>query len=343
MLILAIAGCGSSGDTSSSGASPAAEKVTISFVSWGGVYQDAEQKAWIDSFMVANPNITVVQDGPTDYAKIKAMVEAGNVTWDVVDVQKDFGVGDSEKFCEKLDPAAIPMSELQPDLLTTTGFRAPVMIASDVIAYRTDKFGGNKPTSFADYFDLKKFPGKRGAYNWASGSLLEEALLADGVQPADLYPLDTDRAFRKLDTIKSSLVWWDTGAQSAQLLVDGEVAMGMSWNGRITDAQKTGAPIEIMWQQHFVEPDSLIIPKGSKHVAEATKLIAWITAAQNNAELSKYIAYAPSNVNAIAAVSPEVAPSLSTAHLDSALKFDDVWWGANWDKVNAEWQAWVQK
>lgn len=333
-----LAACGEDTTTDTS-----AQKAAIVFVSWGGVYQEAQQKAWLDPFAKANPDITIVQDSPSDYSKIKAMVEAGNVTWDTVDVQKDFGIGSSDKYCEKIDDTKIPFADLTPDLLNTDGYRVPVMIASDVIAYRTDDYGDQKPASFADFYDVKKFPGKRGVYNWSSGSILEEALLADGVAPENLYPLDLDRAFKKIATIKDYLVWWETGAQSQQLLADHEVSMAMAWNGRVTDIQKQGTPVAIVWEQHFVEPDSLVIPKGSKNVEATTKLLQWIVAPENNAELSKYIAYAPSNLNSVDKVGADVAPDMSTSHLDTAVKFDDIWWGENYDEVNQQFTEFVQE
>jgi putative spermidine/putrescine transport system substrate-binding protein len=336
-----LAACGSS-DDSGDGGGGTGEAVSIGFCSYGGTYQEAQIKAWVDPFMAANKNITVVGDEPTDYPKIKAMVEANNVTWDVVDIGNDFGIGEFEQYCEKLDAGLIPFDKLQPDLYQTTGYRVPVISYSVVIGYRSDKLNGKVPASFADFFDLDNFPGKRGVYNYASGGLPEIALVADGVAVEALYPLDMDRAFKKMDTIKDQLVWWDTGAQSAQLLADGEVSMGMSWNGRLSEANKEGADIGIMWDQHILTADYLMITKGSKYVAEANQLIAWMVSADNNAEISKYINYGPTNVDAVSKVPADVAKELPSTYLDTAIGFDDVWWGANYSKVNPDWQSWVQ-
>jgi len=299
-------------------------------------------KAWVDPFMAANKNITVVSDEPTDYPKIKAMVEANNVTWDVVDIGNDFGIGEFEKYCEPLDKTLIPFDKLQPDIFPTTGFRVPCISYSVVIGYRSDKLGGKAPTSFADFFDLQSFPGKRGVYNYVSGGLPEIALLADGVAPEALYPLDMDRAYKKMDTIKDQMVWWDTGAQSAQLLADGEVSMGMSWNGRLSEANDAGATIGIMWDQHILTADYLMIPKGCKSIAAANQLIAWMVSADNNAEISKYINYGPPNIDAVDKVPADVAQELPSSHGEGAVGFDDVWWGENYSKVNPDWQSWVQ-
>jgi putative spermidine/putrescine transport system substrate-binding protein len=318
------------------------DQVTLAFVSWGGTFQEAQTKAWLDPYSAENSNIKFVQDEPTEYAKIQAMVESGNVTWDVVDIGNDFGLGaTAEKLCEKLDPAVVPMDELQPESLLTTGYRAPVHVYSTVVGYRPDMLD-SAPTTFADFFDTKTFPGKRGAYNWVMGGLLEMALIADGVALEDLYPLDTDRAYKKIDTIKDDIVWWDTGAQSVQLLTDGEVSMGMSWNNRIVTAREEGAAEEIMWGQHIMMADYVMIPKGSKNVAEAMKFIGWITSADHAADLSKYVASGPGNELAIPKADPKYAEDVPTAHLEGAFPQDDQFWADNYDALDPDWQNWVQ-
>ncbi len=319
------------------------EQVTISFVSWGGTFQEAETKAWLEPYMAENPNVKIVQDEPTEYAKIQAMVESGNVTWDVVDIGNDFGLGESERLCEPLDPEIVPLDELQPETLLSNGYRAPVHVYSTVVGYRPDMLDGKAPTSYADFFDLENFPGKRGCYNWVMGGLLEMALVADGVAVEDLYPLDMDRAFKKIDTIKDKIVWWDTGAQSVQLLTDGEVSMGMSWNNRIVTAREEGSDIEIMWDQHLMMADYVMIPKGSKNVDEAMKFIGWITSAEHSADLSKYVASGPGNVNAISKADPKYAADVPTAHLEGAIPQDDAFWGENYSKLDPDWQNWIQQ
>ena len=335
-MFVAVA-CGGDGDTEAGGGD-----VTLTFVSYGGAYQQAQTTAWLEPFMAEHPNVTIVQEEPTDYAKLQAMVETGNVTWDVVDVGNDFGLADEEALLEPIDCELVPCDQLRPDLFPTTGNRVPDIVYSVVIGYRTDEFGGAAPTSFADFFDLEKFPGKRGVYNFSSGGILEIALLADGVAADELYPLDVDRALAKLDTIKDEIVYWDTGAQSAQLLADGEVALGMSWNGRIYDIQQEDAPVEIMWDQHILTADYLVIPKGSENVETAMELIAWITSEEHAADLSNHITYAPPNEGAVDKIDESKVPDMPTTYADTGIGFDDEWWNANFDDVDQQWQEWVQ-
>lgn len=318
------------------------EPVPLTFVSYGGVYQQAQTDAWLEPYADAHGHVRIVQDSPTDYAKLRAMVNAEAVVWDVVDVAGDFGLTSDEDLLEPIDCAVVACDDLQPETFPTTGYRVPNLVYSVVLGYRTDQAGSRRPRSFADFFDLERFPGKRGAQDWPAGGLLEIALLADGVPPQRLYPLDVERAFAKLDTIKSQIVWWETGAQSAQLLADGEVSIGMSWNGRVFDVQRAGAPVEAMWDQHLMLADYFVIPKGSPHVSEAMRLIAWMTSAEHSAALSRHLPYAPANERAVDDVDPEMAPHLPTSHLATAVPFDDRWWDANFERVDERWRAWMR-
>jgi len=345
LLVLAgpgvIATCAGPSSTPAGGAVGGGGSVTFTFVSYGGAYQDAQTKAWIDPYMKANSNVTIVQDQPIDYAKIQAMVDAGNVTWDVADVGNDFGLDRNKDILEPIDCSVVPCADFPKEFVST--YRIGAIIYGVVMAYRTDKFPeGSEPQGWADYFDLTKFPGKRGLWKFASGGLFEFALVADGVDPKGLYPLDVERALKKLDTIKNDIVWWDTGAQSAQLLADGEVTIGHSWNGRIYNIQQENAPVRIQWNQAFQTADYLVVPKGSKHVAEAMKFIAFCSSAEHNAAVSYYIAYAPPNPKAVPNEDPSKKNDLATTYTDKALFFDDEWWDQNYSDVNQRFQEWLQ-
>jgi putative spermidine/putrescine transport system substrate-binding protein len=193
---------------------------SVNFVSWGGSTQDAQKQAWADPFSKAS-GITVVQDGPTDYGKLKAMVESGNVQWDVVDVEADFALrAASEGLLEPLDFKVIERDKIDPRFVSDHGVGS--FFFSFVLGYNEGKLGASKPQDWSALFDTKTYPGKRALYKWPSPGVLELALLADGVATDKLYPLDLDRAFKKLDTIKKDIVWWGGGAQSQQLLASGD-------------------------------------------------------------------------------------------------------------------------
>lgn len=154
---------------------------SLNFVSWGGTTQDAQKEAWAVPFTKAT-NIKVVQDGPTDYGKLKAMVESGNVQWDVVDVEADFALrAASEGLLEPLDFNQIKRDKIDPRFVSDHGVGS--FFFSFVLGYNEGKLGANKPVDWTALFDTKAYPGKRALYKWPSPGVLELALLADGVAP----------------------------------------------------------------------------------------------------------------------------------------------------------------
>ncbi|MQU74699.1 extracellular solute-binding protein, partial [Sinorhizobium medicae] len=161
------------------------------FSSWGGTTQDAQKAAWADKF-TEKTGINVLQDGPTDYGKMKAMVEANAVTWDVVDVEGDYAAQAGKKgLLEKLDFSVIDKSKLDPRFVTD--YSVGSFYYSFVIGCNKDVVDAC-PKTWADLFDTEKFPGKRAFYKWSAPGVIEAALLADGVPADKLYPLDLDRA-----------------------------------------------------------------------------------------------------------------------------------------------------
>jgi putative spermidine/putrescine transport system substrate-binding protein len=317
---------------------PKQDGVTLSFTSFGGVYQEAQKKAWLDPY-TALTGVQFVTDENSSNATIKSQVEAGQVTWDVVDVGNDFGLDANKDLLEPLDFNLIPKAELN-EQLGISDWRIPDITYGVVLAYNTDKTAGKTPAGWADYFDTTKFPGKRGFWDYSEGGMFEFALMADGVAPKDLYPLDLPRATKKLNTIKASLVPWSSGAESQQLIGSGEVAMTMIWNGRGWSAKNIDKkPVEIQWNQQIVTADYLVIPKGSPNKDAAMKFIAYTACASVNAGPSQYIPYGPTNKNSTP--NPAMVNDLSVTNADeNSAYFDDKWLIDNFDKVDAAWQAW---
>ncbi|MFJ5696553.1 ABC transporter substrate-binding protein [Arthrobacter sp. NPDC093139] len=310
----------------------------VVFVSDGGEYQAAQRKAWLTPFQQQNPDLRLVEDVPKNYAKLKAMVASGNVQWDLMTATGDFGYGTDRTFLQDWAGLGLPTSQLLPEYVHDSVVGHTIF--SNVIAYRTDRIKGPGPQSWADFFDLDKFPGKRALRNLSNGAVLEIALIADGVAPEDLYPIDFKRAFAKLDSIRKQTIFWTTGAQSAQLLADGEVSMAQVWNGRVYNLQKTGAPIAIQWNQHFIQADTLVIPRGA-NVEYAAKLAKYMLSAENNAKLSQYIPYGPTNQESLALVDKKMKEHLPTSHLDIGINPNNEWLNANRADVSSRWQKWV--
>ena len=317
-----------------------ASAADLVFSSWGGTTQDAQKAAWADKF-AEKTGINVLQDGPTDYGKLKAMVEANAVTWDVVDVEGDYAAQAGKKgLLEKLDFSVIDKSKLDPRFVTD--YSAGSFYYSFVIGCNKDVVDAC-PKTWADLFDTEKFPGKRTFYKWSAPGVIEAALLADGVPADKLYPLDLDRAFKKLDTIKGDIIWWSGGAQSQQLLASAEAPFGSLWNGRMTALAQSGINAETSWEQNITAADSLVVPKGAKNKEAAMQFIALATSAEAQAELASLTGYAPINLDSPKMMDPEVAKMLPDAQTASQVNADMNYWAENRDASGERWYAWQAK
>ena len=329
VLALALTGCSTGGDSS--------QVSSLTFVSWGGVFQEAQIKAFGTPF-TAETDISVKSDGPTDYAKIKVQVESNNVDWDVVTVEPFWAEQQCGTLVESL--ADIDRSELMPGAASDCGI--PVSATAYVLGYNEDAYPDAAPSKWADFFDVNRFPGKRAVWNYAPGQALEVALLADGVAPEDLYPLDIDRALAKLDTIRDSIAFFDTGAQLTQMLESGEAAMGITWNGRGYDAAVNGAPVKPVWDDSLILFDVLTVPKGAKDPEAAKEFIK--TAISQGAQ-QEFVNLFPSGTSntSVAAPSDDLMNAWSPdgAGKGKSTLISTSWWAENYSAATDAWTAWA--
>jgi len=316
----------------------AGEKVV--FASWGGIYQEASKKGYCDSF-AAKTGATVIQDGPVDYAKLRTMIQNGSPTWDVVDVTIDFLYNAAKDgLFEKIDTNIVDTKGLPAKYVHEYGIAN--IVWSYNIAFNTQAFPeGKHPKTWSEFLDVDKFPGRR-ALRDRVNPMLEIALLADGVPFEQLYPLDVDRALKKLDSVKKNAVWWTTNSQSQQLMIDGECTLGILNNGRIYDAVQKGAKVGIEWAQNLQSVDYLVIPKGSKAKAAAMGLIAEMVLPEAQARVSNIMPLAPTNPEAFKLITKEVAPWLSTepANLTQGFPINEEYWRDHYKTLAERWTAW---
>ncbi|MCC8960060.1 ABC transporter substrate-binding protein [Bradyrhizobium sp. Pear77] len=332
-------------------AKPAFAGDQLTIVSWGGALQAAERKAFFEPFSKAT-RIKVTEDEFNgEAAKIRAMVETKTVSWDVANGYSSWVT----QLCAEGVLETIDWNKLGRDRAKfTDGDKyecgVPSVISATIVAYDRERFP-NGPKTIADLFDLRKFPGKRGLLKSPFGNL-EWALIADGIAIRDVYkvlntPEGVDRAFKKLDTIKKDVVWWQAGAQPPQLLADGQVVMTSAYNGRIYDAVKnSGKHFEIMWDaEEWGAANIWVIPKGGPRPDDAYKFIAFATSPEAQANLTKYIPYGPANSDAMALVDPTIQPHLPTApdHMANALKGDPAFWADKGDELRQRFTAWLAK
>lgn len=308
------------------------------FTSWGGTTQDAQAAHWAVPY-TEKTGTTVVQDGPTDYGKIKAMVEANATTWDVVDAEFDWALqAGKQGLLEPLDFTVIDKSKLDPRFVSD--YAVGSFYYSFVLGWNPANFPDAQPKTLTDLFDTAKFPGKRTFYKWSAPGVIEAALLADGVAPEALYPLDLDRAFKKLDSIKGDIIWWEGGAQSQQLLASGEAPIGFFWNGRLAALAADGSPVGVSWEQNITAADALVVPKGAKNKAAAMAFIAEATGAEGQAAFAETTGYAPINTVSPDLMAPEVRATLPDVQTAVQVNADMAYWAEHRDEIGTRWYAW---
>lgn len=280
----------------------------FTFTSWGGALSDAEKNAFMDPF-AESKGIQIINTSPTETAKIKAMVEGGNVEWDLVCVGgRTVFQGEREGFLEPLDYAKIPnAANLEP------GWQAPTGIATStgatIMAWSTDAFPADAgPRSWADFWDVARFPGPRGLYKYFYYNY-EAAMLAAGVARNEVFPATPEKidlAFEKLAEIKPHVpVWWGTGAQPPQLLSTGELALSSAWSGRMLSAAAEGAPVAHTYNDGIAWANWWVIPKGSPNVELAHEALNFALAETAQAGLLDLKTYGPVLGAAAAKASPE--------------------------------------
>lgn len=313
--------------------------------SWGGPYQEALRKAHFEPFS-RKTGIKVIETTFEDpLSRIKAMVEARNVEWDVVNVgDRHVIIGAREGMLEPIDYKVVPTADLIPAAVHPYGVGSDVY--ANTIGYHTRRYTAqNHPRSWAEFWDVKRFPGPRSMRKVPFANL-EFALLADGVAPEKLYPLDVDRAFRSLDRIKPHVTaWWTSGAQFTQLLGNGEVDLAAIWDGEVVGAIAKGAPIGVERNQGLLSGDWWAVLKGAPHRENAMKFLAFAGLPESQANQTKYVSYAPTNRKAFDFIDAGSAKSLTTHpdYVKGLIKADNEWWGKHNTALTERFNAWLIK
>ncbi|CAG4898250.1 ABC transporter substrate-binding protein [Paraburkholderia gardini] len=320
----------------------------LTVVNFGGANGDAQKVAFNEPFEASTGTKVTAVEYNGEQAKVKAMVEAKHVNWDVVEVESgDLGRACDEGMYEKLDWSKIAKkSDLVPESPQTCG--VGFFVWSTAMAYNADKLK-TAPASWADFWNVQKFPGKRGMRKGARYNL-EFALMADGVAPKDVYKVlatkaGQDRAFKKLDELKPNIQWWEAGAQPPQFLVAGDVVMTTAYNGRIDAAQREGKNLKVVWNGSIYDLDYWAIPKGSPNRDLAEKYIAYTVSSKPQQEYAKHIAYGPVNDAAIKALDAKTLANLpnSPANGKNAVLQDAGFWTDHGDELEQRFASWAAK
>ncbi len=340
-----------------------AQEMTI--VSWGGAYTKSQQRAYHEPYS-EKTGVTIINDDSAAeaVAKLRAMNEAGNVTWDVVDVV----AADAIRLCDEglameIDPDVhlaaapdgTPASEDFGDLLVSDCF-IPQIVYSTTFGYRTDLVGDTAPTDVCAVFDTEAYPGKRSLEKRPINNM-EWALICDGVAFEDVYDvLETsegqDQALAKLDTIKDDVIWWSAGADTPQLLADGEIIMGSTYNGRLFSLiEEQNQPVAMLWDAQVFDLDGWIIPTGlsEERTKQALDYAFFATDTQRLADQAKYISYGPARASSAPLVGKhadlgiEMSPHMPTdpENAKRTFLYNYEFWADYRDDIDAKFQAWL--
>lgn len=345
-----------------------ADSMTI--VSWGGAYQESQTKAYFEPYAAKHSDVTIITDESSNeaVAKLRAMNEAGNITWDLVDVT----AADAMRLCDEglameYDPDELladapdgtPASEDFGDLIVSDCF-IPQIVYSTTFGYRTNvsAWNGREPTQICDVFDLENFPGQRSLEKRPINTM-EWALLCAGVPKDEIYsvletPEGQDRAFAKLDEIKDSTIWWSAGADTPQLLADGEIVIGSTYNGRLFSViEEQNQPVKMLWDAQVYDLDGWIIPDGlpADRLARVKDFLYFATDTQRLADQAAYISYGPARASSAPLVGKhaelgiDMAPHMPTdpANAQNTFLTNYEWWADYRDDLDAKFQAWLAR
>ena len=318
------------------------------FASWGGSYQEAIRKAWMDPFTKAT-GVTVVEDTEPEIARIRGMVDTGAVEWDVVTGgASTVSQGVAYGLFEKITDDMVDQSAVIPEARTDYG--VPSEIFSTVIGYSKDAFPNGGPQTFADFWDVEKFPGKRTLPQKPS-TVIEAALLADGVARADVYKVlateeGLQRALDKVAELKPHVqMWWSSGAQPVQALGAGEVVMALGWNGRFQTGMDEGLNIDMAWGDSVAQVGYFMLIKDAPNRDAALKFLNFISKPEQQAEFSKYVAYGPTTPASLPLIETERLARLPSTEerLANAIFSDMAFWAEHSVAVTEKYNLMMQQ
>ncbi|WP_445657663.1 ABC transporter substrate-binding protein [Achromobacter sp. NCFB-sbj8-Ac1-l] len=315
----------------------------------GGIYSKAYGAVFYKPFTDATGiQVVGVQANAEPTAQIRSMVDTGNYTWDMAKISQPailmLTEGDKvylEKHGLESDPvvATIPKQYMSP-------YGVGNNVYTTVLAYRTDAFKGRRaPASWADFWDVKNIPGRRGLRKHPFDTI-EEALMADGVPTDKVYPCDVDRALASLDKIKPSVdVWWNTGAQVEQMLGSGEVDMIATWVSRAQSAIANGAPVQIVWDQNIWGCDNWSILKGTPNADACREFIKFASDPKRQAALVEYFAAGVTQPAAFDFIKADVARNCPTHpdNIKTGLHINAAYWLDKQRDVLERFNGWVLK
>lgn len=329
-------------------AGPADAQETLRFSGFGGSWAKHVVTAWIEPFQKETGIKVVYDTWDLKIGKVRAMVEAKNITTDVfIGNPQDALAGCDEGILEKIDHKVIGDPKAYPP-----GANTPCGVSSHVwvslFVWSKDRVPVG-PKNLKEAFDTKKIPGKR-ALSARGYGIPELVLMADGVAKEKVYealaaPGGYDRVFAYLTPIKKDIVWWAaSSAQALQLLMDGEVNFSAMPGNRYYDAASGGKNVDALWNGTYYSYDTWFIPKGAPNKATAEKFLAYVFQPERSAAMTNLTTFAPAHKDAVKFVKPELSPFLPMGkNLDGGVSLDFQFWAERLDGFLKQFEAWKQQ
>lgn len=304
----------------------------------GGTVHDTYVKAYLEPFAKLT-GAEVISDSPFDYARVKAQVESGNVTQDIITGAPYVIAKNCGTLFEEIPDDKIYREGIEQRFLTGK-CAIPQSVPIFMVMYNKTMYGDKVPTSCADYFDLEKFPGKRGMWSSVIGNGLEIALLGDGVAKEQIYPLDVNRALAKLSTIKSDIAFFQNLAVGSEGMTNGSYGMVITANTRAYDAVAAGAEYAPLWECGVEQVSTLGIVKGTPNLEAALALVGYATTPEAQSARMAITAHSPVSKTFTLPSDPLLVDFLGPSHPGKFLTMDNAWWADNFDTVEQQFQQW---
>ena len=309
---------------------------------WGGLYEDSCKKAFFDPFNGATGvKIRQVSAVGGMYTQLKAQVETNNPEIDIFSPGMELVIrGGRAGLLVPIDTNVVDTSRLYSKAVNKFGIAFELYSVG--LAYSTLKYpAGTQPKSYRDFWDIQQFPARRTMPGWTARDNMEAALLADGVPADKLYPLDVDRAFRKLQSIKPQVTWYNTGAQMTQLFADKEVDLGFGYLGRVNVLARQGAPVATQFNQAIYSFTCWAVSKVSRNREVAMQFINFASQAKQQAARSLAYPEGPINRDAWSEIPEKLQETLPKYDTAGAIFRDDDWWEASGAKLEERWKLWL--
>ncbi|MGY1746549.1 extracellular solute-binding protein [Blastococcus sp. SYSU D00695] len=338
LAVLLLSSCGGGGDNDSGGGGNgdgSLEGQRLVFVNYGGLGLEAAQAGWLDPFS-EETGVQFATDSPSDVARVQAMVEAGQTTWDVVDLDPGVGAANCGVLFEER-PDDFDMSQVD-ERYVSDDCGVPIIVQASTLVYNADLFGDDPPTQMSDFLDTERFPGKRMYFNSPTGSV-EPLLAADGVEPDQMFPIDWARVERINNDLGSDLVVQPTLAQMGSAVESGDFAMCLCYTGRIASAIENGANVGIVWDRTWLGWDMAYAVKGSQAPEAQWAFLQWL-ATPASVGFYEELPYSPATLDTEPDVSEEyksVIPIYNEDQINVTYEFNVPWWSENAEEAYAEW------